>query len=176
MDFISIILAIWNSNYRLYWILIFYIYDLKCHIIYAVSFIYRIWFLIAFPNYLFKASFFFPRTMDLCTVTVNNHLLLFFNWFPHCPWVWSIILISAFIGNYLPSLHIVSIYHQGDPLPHIILNLVGGNVEKMFSMLCRLCCEVGTFRCQRRRLGPMSGRQPGGGGGSGKKQGSRPEL
>ena len=76
MDFKLILLDILNSNYRLCFILIFYICDLKFHIIYAVPFIYIIWVFIVFLVILSRPVFFSPRKMDL----LHRHF-----WLSHFP-------------------------------------------------------------------------------------------
>ena len=124
MDFTSILFFL-NSNYRLGFILVFKICDLKFHIIYAVSFIYIIWVLVVFHSHHFKASLFPSKENGLVSpLNVNDCILCCIYWFPHYPWLWPLIWIAASIGNYFPSLCIFTIYHQGDPLPPIIFNLV----------------------------------------------------
>ena len=61
VNFTLILLVILISNYWLEFILIFYVYDKKFYIIYAVWFIYRIWVLIVFLIHPFKASFFLSK-------------------------------------------------------------------------------------------------------------------
>ena len=175
MAFILILLVILNSNYWLDFTPILYIYDSKFHIICAVSFIYRIWVLIVFPSNTIKEIFFYPRTMASSHRHRHRQRLsfLFFSWFPNFPQVWPLVRIAASIGNYLPSLRIVAIYIQGDPLSPTTLNVVVDNVCKTVGMLCHLCHVVRTFWCRRRRLGPMLGRKLAGGGGGGRRQGGR---
>ena len=162
MDFTSILLVILNSNYWIYFILIFYVCDLKFHIIYAVSFIYIIWVLIVFPSHTFKASLFLSKENGLIitspqTIVFSVVFLSFLT-----TQEWPLVRIAASIGYYLSSLCIFAIYHQGDPLYPNIFNVVVDNVGQRVGMICRLCRIVWTLRCRMWRLRPMSRRQPAG--------------
>ena len=91
-------------------IIIFYIYDSKMHYIYSIPFIFR--FLVLIVTSVHPATVIcFPQkngVVSLSTLLID--ILWIFLWFPHCPWVWPLILISAYIWNTLLIDNIVAIY------------------------------------------------------------------
>ena len=72
MDFTLILLVPFNSNYWLDFILIFYITDSKFHIIYSVSFIYRIWVLVVIHSHPFKASLFLSKDNGIVAPSLST--------------------------------------------------------------------------------------------------------
>ena len=76
MVFTLILLVIFNSNYWLYLIIIFYVYDSKIHFIYAIPFIFRFLVLVVTSSHPVKVSFFLPEQLHHFTVTVVDCYLL----------------------------------------------------------------------------------------------------
>ena len=75
MDFDLFLLDVFNSNCWLYFILILYVYNSKFHILYAVSFIYRIWVLIVFLSHPFKECLFLSKKNGLIALSPLSRIV-----------------------------------------------------------------------------------------------------
>ena len=91
-------MVILNSTERLYLIIAFYVYDSKIHFIYTIPFIFRFLVLIVTSSNPVTVSLFLSQYNGV----VSPSMLLIvvfgdFGGFPHCPQVWPLIWIAAYI-------------------------------------------------------------------------------
>ena len=107
------------------------------------------------PNFFqssFQGKFFSSRKMVLLHRHCRRSYLPFFSWFPHFPWVWPLVWVSASIDYSSLSLCIFDIYYQGDPLSPTIFNIVVDNIGQRVRIIYCLCRMVGKFLYQMRRI------------------------
>ena len=100
-----------NSNWWLCFIIVFYVYDSEIHFIYAIPFIFRFLVLIVTLGHPVTVSLFFSQHNGVVSPsTLLIVIFWLFFWFPHCPWVWPLTRIAAYIQTNFLSDHIVAIY------------------------------------------------------------------
>ena len=115
MVFTSILLVILNFNDWSCFILIFYIYDLEYHIIYAIPFIFRFLVLIVTSRHPATVSLFFSQHNGVVSPSPSIVFFHIYSWFHYCSRVRPLLWIAAYIGIDFLSDRIIVIYHDFYP-------------------------------------------------------------